>query len=199
MNSPEERTKDLGGAYRKRKKLVSLSSVPFFVLAAVALLSRITSGRFLGIPFSIAGPVAFVTFLATFIAHVLIWRCPACGGYLGIVGSSKFCPKCGARLGGDTPGESGDKGLKAPADPGLGFKIWTVLLSVFVAVLLFPNIVHKHGVKKSLLITFLAVCAIWLMYFIVGGVIAWAVSEELKRRGRKRGDGPKDPTAGEDA
>jgi hypothetical protein len=70
------------------------------------------------------------------------------------------------------------------AKPGLGFKIWTAFLSAFVAVLLFPNIAGKHGVKKSLLITFLAVCTIWLMYFLVGRVIAWAVSEELKRKAR---------------
>ena len=72
------------------------------------------------------------------------------------------------------------------AKPGLGFKIWTASLSVFVAVMLFPNIVGKHGVWKSLLITALAVGAIWLMYFIIGRVINWAVSEELKKRELKR-------------
>ena len=41
--------------------------------------------------------------------------------------------------------------------PGLGFKLWTAALSVFVAVMLFPNIVGKHGVGMSLLITALAV------------------------------------------
>jgi len=66
--------------------------------------------------------------------------------------------------------------------PGLGFKIWTTLLSVFVALMLFPNIVGKHGVWKSLLITALAVGAIWLMYFVIGRLINWAVSEELKKR-----------------
>jgi len=72
------------------------------------------------------------------------------------------------------------------AKPGLGFKIWTAILSVFVAVMLFPNIVGKHGVWKSLLITALAVGAIWLMYFVIGQVISWAVSEELKKRELKR-------------
>jgi len=70
------------------------------------------------------------------------------------------------------------------AKPGLGFKIWTALLSVFVAVLLFPNIVGKHGVWKSLLITALAVGAIWLMYFAISRFIAWAVSKELKKGGK---------------
>ena len=32
------------------------------------------------------------------------------------------------------------------AKPGIGFKIWTTILSVFVAVMLFPNIVGRRGV-----------------------------------------------------
>lgn len=72
--------------------------------------------------------------------------------------------------------------------PGLGFKIWTAILSVFVAVMLYPNIVDKHGVGKSLLITALAVGAIWLMYFVISRVISWAVSEELKRKSREKQD-----------
>jgi hypothetical protein len=75
------------------------------------------------------------------------------------------------------------------AKPGLGFKIWTVFLSVFVAVMLYPNIVGKHGVGKSLLITALAVGAIWLMYFVIGRIIAWAVSEELKKKELQRPKG----------
>ena len=70
------------------------------------------------------------------------------------------------------------------AKPGIGFKIWTALLSLFVAVMLFPNIVDKHGVGKSLLITALAVGAIWMLYFVIGQLINWAISEELKRRSR---------------
>ncbi len=77
------------------------------------------------------------------------------------------------------------------AKPGIGFKIWTAFLSVFVAVMLFPNIVGKHGVGKSLLITALAVGAIWMMYLVIGQVISRAVSEELKRKGlEKQGDNP---------
>ncbi len=73
--------------------------------------------------------------------------------------------------------------------PGLGFKIWTAALAVFVAVMLFPNIVGKHGVGMSLLITALAVGAIWLMYAVIGRVINGAVAKELKRRdGQKAAD-----------
>jgi hypothetical protein len=72
--------------------------------------------------------------------------------------------------------------------PGLGFKIWTALLSVFVALMLYPNIVAKHGVWRSLVITALAVGAIWLMYFVIGRLINWAVSEELKRKSREKHD-----------
>jgi len=76
---------------------------------------------------------------------------------------------------------------------GLGFKIWTAILSVFVAVMLYPNIVGRHGTGKSLLITALAVGAIWLMYFVIGRVIDWVVSEELKRRARKKPDDKTEP------
>lgn len=77
-----------------------------------------------------------------------------------------------------------------PAKPGIGFRIWTAFLSVFVAAMLFPNIVGRHGVAKSLLITVLAGGAIWLMYFVVGRAINGAVAAELKRKAAKpRGDG----------
>ena len=78
------------------------------------------------------------------------------------------------------------------AKPGLGFKIWTAFLSVFVAVMLFPNIVGKHGVWESLLITALAVSAIWLIYVAISRFFEWAVSAELKRRGRKQPEDKKD-------
>ena len=193
MKNPSKRAGELGRIVRRRKRLVTLSSVPFFALAGVALLARTTSGRFLGVPFSIAGPLAYVTFLAAFIARVLIWRCPACDRYLGIVGASRFCPKCGAGLDGGTRDES-PSGIRKTR---LGFKIWTAFLSVFVASALFPSIVGRHGVKKSLLITFMAVGAIWGMYCAVGALIGWAVADELKRRGQKGEDGANEPPGGE--
>lgn len=66
----------------------------------------------------------------------------------------------------------------------LGFQIWTAVLSVFMAVALFPSIIGKHGVWISLLITALAVGAIWMMYFIIGRLIDWLVLDELKRKGK---------------
>ena len=72
------------------------------------------------------------------------------------------------------------------ARPGLGFKIWTAALSVFVTAMLFPNIVGRHGVVKSLAITALVVGAIWLMYFVFGRVINGAVAKELKRKSAER-------------
>jgi hypothetical protein len=76
--------------------------------------------------------------------------------------------------------------MMMPAKPGLGFKIWTAALSVFVAAMLFPNIVHKHGAAKSLAITALAVGVIWLMYFVLGLVINDAVARELKRKSAEK-------------
>ena len=81
------------------------------------------------------------------------------------------------------------------AKPGFGFRIWTAGLSVFVAVMLYPNIVGKHGFYKSVVITALAVGAIWLMYFVIGKLINWAVSEELKRKSRERKDDNPDAKA----
>jgi dolichyl-phosphate-mannose--protein O-mannosyl transferase len=72
------------------------------------------------------------------------------------------------------------------AKPGIGFRVWTASLSVFVAVMLFPNIVGRHGVARSLLITALAVGAIWLMYFVIGRVINGAVAKELKRKSAEK-------------
>jgi hypothetical protein len=62
-----------------------------------------------------------------------------------------------------------------------GFKIWTTLLSVFVALMLFPAIVGRRGVAKSLAISGLAVGATWLMYYGIGKIIEHAVSGELKK------------------
>jgi hypothetical protein len=70
------------------------------------------------------------------------------------------------------------------AKPGLGFKIWTAFLSVFVTLMLF--IFGRHSFWKSLLIAAVAVGAIWMMYFVIGQVISWAVSEELKKRELER-------------
>jgi hypothetical protein len=69
-----------------------------------------------------------------------------------------------------------------------GLKIWTAALSVFVAAMLFPAVVGKHGVARSATITVLAVGAIWLMYLVVGWIINGAVAKELKRRGMKTQD-----------
>src|SRR5512137_1098485 len=98
MTNQEEQNREFAAVVRQRKRSVELTSIPFFVLAAVALLARIPSGRFPGISFSVAGPFAYVTFLVTLVLHIMIWRCPACNGYLGLVSRVRFCPKCGTRF-----------------------------------------------------------------------------------------------------
>jgi hypothetical protein len=70
----------------------------------------------------------------------------------------------------------------------LGFKIWTAFLSVFVAVMLFPNIVGRRGVWASVLLTALAVGGIWLMFFAISRFIEWEVSKELKRKSRRESE-----------
>lgn len=68
-----------------------------------------------------------------------------------------------------------------------GFKIWTAALSLFVAVLLFPAIVGRHGAIKAAVLTALAVGAIWSMYLVVGRVINASVARALKRRNAESG------------
>ncbi len=72
------------------------------------------------------------------------------------------------------------------ARPGIGFKIWTAFLSVTFALLLFPTIVGRQGVLMSLVYVGLGVGFIWLVYFGIGRLLEWAVSEELKRKGQKK-------------
>lgn len=67
-------------------------------------------------------------------------------------------------------------------ESGIGFRIWTAALSLFVALMLFPNIVGRHGAIKAALITALAVGAIWTMYFVIGRLINGAVERELRRK-----------------
>jgi asparagine N-glycosylation enzyme membrane subunit Stt3 len=85
------------------------------------------------------------------------------------------------------------------AKPRNGFKLWAAFLSATFALLLFPNIVGRHGVWMSLFYTGLGVGFIWLLYFAVGRFIDWAVSEELKRQSREkqkdRPEGEQDPSA----
>ena len=98
MNSSEGKNQNLAEIIRRRRRVTTLTSIPFFLFAAIALLARMTAGRFLGIPFSVAGPISYFVFLATLVFHIMVWRCPACNAYLGLVASSRFCPKCGVRF-----------------------------------------------------------------------------------------------------
>lgn len=55
-----------------------------------------------------------------------------------------------------------------------------VVFSVTFALLLFPEIVGVHGVPKSLLLIGLGGGSIWLLYFLLGSLIAciYAAGEE---------------------
>ena len=68
--------------------------------------------------------------------------------------------------------------------PATVFKVWTVLLSIIFAGLLFPNIIDQHGLWMSLLYTALGVGVIWLAYFGIGQLLQWVVSKELEERNR---------------
>lgn len=71
------------------------------------------------------------------------------------------------------------------AKPAAVFKVWTILLSAVFGVLLFTNILDKQGFWRSLFFTALGISVIWMMYFAIGKLIDWVVSEELKRMKKK--------------
>lgn len=72
------------------------------------------------------------------------------------------------------------------AQPAKIFKVWTALLSIIFAVMLFPNIIDRHGFWMSLLYTGLGVGVIWLAYFGIGQLLQWIVSKELEERNLER-------------
>jgi hypothetical protein len=94
----EEQAEKYRQEYINRKRRRLLSTVPFFFFTAVALVARLSPGGFLGIPFSIAGPVAYASLLATIVYRIIDWRCPACNSFLSLDANPKFCQKCGFKL-----------------------------------------------------------------------------------------------------
>jgi len=71
------------------------------------------------------------------------------------------------------------------AKPATVFRVWTILLSTVFGVLLFTNILDKYGFWRSLFFTAIGISFIWMMYFALGKLIDWVVSEELKRMNKK--------------
>ena len=63
--------------------------------------------------------------------------------------------------------------------------IWTILLSVTFAVLLFPVLLSDHGLLPALAYTALGAGVIWAIYFAVGGGLKW-VAEEAARESEKK-------------
>jgi rubrerythrin len=95
---PEEQAEKYRQEYINRKRRRLLSTVPFFFFAAIALIARLNTGGFFGIPFSIAGPVAYATLLAVVVFRIVDWRCPVCNKILSLDSNPKFCQKCGFKL-----------------------------------------------------------------------------------------------------
>ena len=95
---PKEQTEKYRREYIKRRQRRNISTVPFFVFAFIAIVSRLSPGGFFGIPFSIAGPVVYATLLVTVVYRIVDWRCPACNRILSLDSNPKFCQKCGFKL-----------------------------------------------------------------------------------------------------
>lgn len=64
--------------------------------------------------------------------------------------------------------------------------IWTVLLSITFTVLIFPILLSDRGLSPALFFTSIGILFIWILYFMVGSFIDWAVKEELKGKNRGR-------------
>ena len=94
----EEQAEKYRQEYINRKRRRLLSTVPFFLFAAIAIIARLNTGDFFGIPFSIAGPVAYAALLAVIVFRIVDWRCPACNRLLSLDVDPKFCQKCGFKL-----------------------------------------------------------------------------------------------------
>jgi hypothetical protein len=84
--------------YAKKRRRRLVSTIPFFVMAAVALIARFNPGGFFGIPFRIAGPLAYAALLAVIVYRIVDWRCPSCNSFLSLDADPKFCQKCGFKL-----------------------------------------------------------------------------------------------------
>ncbi len=61
------------------------------------------------------------------------------------------------------------------------FKIWTAILSIVFAVLLFPNILDKHGLWMSMLYTAMGIGVIWMAYYGIGRFIDWIVNKDITK------------------
>ncbi len=57
--------------YSKRKQWRYISLVPFFLLAAVTVIARLSPDGFLGIPFRIAEPVAYAALLTMVVLRII--------------------------------------------------------------------------------------------------------------------------------
>lgn len=69
--------------------------------------------------------------------------------------------------------------------PGFGFVLWTWVISILAAIALFWSIVDRHGAWKSILMSALAIGAIWLTHFGISRLIQYDVTREMKKRSRK--------------
>jgi hypothetical protein len=95
---PNDQAEKYRQEYANRRRRRLLSTIPFFFFAAIALIARFSTGGFFGIPFSMAGPVAYATLLAVIVFRIVDWRCPACNKILSLDSNPKFCQKCGFKL-----------------------------------------------------------------------------------------------------
>jgi hypothetical protein len=88
-------------ARRRAAQIAGLVVVVLFTV--LAFLARLSGDSLMGLPFTFWGPLAVILLLGKIAFNIAAWRCPSCGGSLGMSYGPRFCPSCGVRLkGGDS-------------------------------------------------------------------------------------------------
>ena len=103
MNTPytEQQKRQFQDEFRTRRSRQMMVSLPMMALVlGAALLHDKKTDTIAGFSSAIFGGTMLVLVLGVLAFSFKNWRCPACNSYLGRSLSPRFCPKCGAQLGG---------------------------------------------------------------------------------------------------
>jgi hypothetical protein len=89
----------VAGVFRLRKLLASgCGAVLIFGLPLIGFFNENNGLLLYGLTSRAWQLIILAVMLALGAVMVLLWRCPACGHFLGITRTPQHCPQCGARL-----------------------------------------------------------------------------------------------------
>ena len=95
-------------SFQSRRRLQIVGLVIVVVVAALAVLARLSGSSLPGLSISFWGPLAALLLVAKIVFLLVHWRCPRCNAVLGPDYSPRFCSKCGLQFipknkGGESP------------------------------------------------------------------------------------------------